>query len=88
MLFTSILRNKAQFATFDHILLRLLTKLLVFYRELKKKKKHQAEFWPSGGVGRNTLLPVTTKRRIATNLKTENHNCQKIKLHGSLTEKV
>ena len=37
------------------------------------------------GVGRNTSLPHITKR-ITTNLKTKNNqNCQKIKLHGSLT---
>ena len=36
-----------------------------------------------GGVGRNTLLPHTSKRRITTNFKTKNNqNCQKIKLHG------
>ena len=30
-----------------------------------------------GGIGRNTLLPHTTKRRL-TNLKQNNQNCQKI----------
>ena len=40
------------------------------------------------GIGRNTSLPCTTKRRITTNLKTiKNQNCQKIKLHGTLTTK-
>ena len=40
------------------------------------------------GIGRNALLPHTTKRRITTNLKTKNHqNCQKIKLHVSPTAK-
>ena len=39
-------------------------------------------------MGRNTLLPRTTKRRITTNLKTiYNQNCQKIKLHGTLRTK-
>ena len=37
-----------------------------------------------GHIGRNALLPYTTKRRITTNLKTKNsQNYQKIKLHGS-----
>ena len=41
-----------------------------------------------GGVGRHTVPPYTTKRRTTTNLKAKhNHNCQKIKLHGSLTTK-
>ena len=41
-----------------------------------------------GGIGRNTLLPHTTKRRITTNLKTINsQKCQKIKLNGTLTTK-
>ena len=41
-----------------------------------------------GGLGRYTLPPHTTKRRTTTNLKAKhNHNCQKIKLHGSLTTK-
>ena len=41
-----------------------------------------------GGVGRNALLPVTTKRRIANNLKTiNNQNFQKIKLHGTSATK-
>ena len=40
-----------------------------------------------GGIGRN-LSPLTTKRRITTNLKTINHQkCQKIKLHGTPTAK-
>ena len=40
------------------------------------------------GVGRNASLPCTTKRRITTNLTTQNkQNCQKIKLHGTLTKK-
>ena len=35
-----------------------------------------------GGIGRNPLLPHTTKRRITTNLKSiNNQKCQKIKLH-------
>ena len=34
------------------------------------------------------MLPLTTKRRITTNLKTiNNQKCQKIKLHGTLTTK-
>ena len=38
-----------------------------------------------GGVGRNLLLPCTTKRRI-TNLKSiNNQKDQKIKLHGTPT---
>ena len=41
-----------------------------------------------GGIGRNALLPHTTKRRTTTNLKTKNNqNCQKIELYGSLTTK-
>ena len=41
-----------------------------------------------GGIGRNTLPPPTTKRRINTNLKTKNNqNFQKIKLQGSPTAK-
>ena len=41
-----------------------------------------------GGIGRNPSLPHTTKRRITTNLKSiNNHKCQKIKLHGTLTTK-
>ena len=41
-----------------------------------------------GGIGRHTLPPCTTKRRIKTNLKTKNNqNCQKIELYGSLTTK-
>ena len=40
-----------------------------------------------GDVGRNALLPCTTKR-ITTNLKTiNNQKCQKIKLHRTLTTK-
>ena len=49
------------------------------------------DYWSSGqdgGVGRNASLPHTTKRKITTNLKTiNNHKCQKIKLHGTLTTK-
>ena len=41
-----------------------------------------------GGIGRNPLLPHTTKRRITTNLKSiNNQKCQKVKLHGTLTTK-
>ena len=41
-----------------------------------------------GGIGRNPLLPHTTKMRITTNLKSiNNQKCQKIKLHGTLTTK-
>ena len=41
-----------------------------------------------GSVGRNTLLPPTTKRRITTNLKSmNNQKRQKIKLHGTPTTK-
>ena len=36
-----------------------------------------------GGIGRYTLLPLTTKRRTTKN----NENCQKIELYGSLTNK-
>ena len=40
------------------------------------------------GVGRNASLPLTTKRKITTNVKAKNNqNCQKIKLHGSPTTK-
>ena len=39
-------------------------------------------------MGRHTVPPCTTKRRTTTNLKAKNnHNCQKIKLYGSLTAK-
>ena len=38
-----------------------------------------------GGIGRNSLLPHTTKRRITTNLKTKNQKSQKVILHGTLT---
>ena len=45
-------------------------------------------FGQDGGVGRNALLPYTTKRRITTNFKTiKNRKCQKIKVHGTLTTK-
>ena len=41
-----------------------------------------------GGIGRHSVPPHTTKRRITTNLKTkDNQNWQKIKLYGSLTTK-
>ena len=41
-----------------------------------------------GGIGRYALLPHTTKRRTATNLKANNNqNDQKIELYGSLTTK-
>ena len=41
-----------------------------------------------GGVGRNPLLPRTTKRRITTNLKSiNNKKQQKIKPHGTPTNK-
>ena len=41
-----------------------------------------------GGIGRDTWLPPTNKRRITTNLKSiNNQKCQKIKLHGTLTTK-
>ena len=50
--------------------------------------KHNSSSSQDGGIGRYALLPCTTKRRITTNLKTENNqNCQKIKLHGNLTTK-
>ena len=42
-----------------------------------------------GGIGRNPLLPCTTKRRITTNLKSINkQKCQKIKLHLTPPTKV
>ena len=41
-----------------------------------------------GGIGRNPLLPHTTKMRITTNLKSiNNQKCQKIKVHGTPTTK-
>ena len=53
--------------------------------ELKNKYLGSSQ---DGGVGRNPLLPHTTKRRITTNLKTiNNQKCQRIKLHGTLTTK-
>ena len=52
------------------------------------KKSHKGSSSPDGGIGRNALLPCTTKKRITTNLKTiNNQNCQKIKLHGCPTTK-
>ena len=40
------------------------------------------------GVGKNPLLPCTTKRRITSNLKSiNNQKCQKIKLHGTAPTK-
>ena len=40
------------------------------------------------GVGRNSSLPHTTKRRITTNLKSvNNQKCKEIKLHGTQTTK-
>ena len=45
-------------------------------------------FSQDGGVARNALLLHTTKRKITANLKMiKNQNCQKIKLHGTLTTK-
>ena len=42
-----------------------------------------------GGIGRYSLLPCTTQRRLTTSLKTKNNqNCQKIELCGSPTTKV
>ena len=42
----------------------------------------------NGGIGRYTSLHCTTKRRATTTIKTNyNQNCQKIKLHGTLTTK-
>ena len=40
-----------------------------------------------GGIGRLTSPSRTTIRRITTNLKTKNKNCQKIELYGNLTTK-
>ena len=41
-----------------------------------------------GGIGRDALLPRTTKRTITTNLKIINkQKCQKINLHGTPTTK-
>ena len=41
-----------------------------------------------GGIGGNSSLPCTPKRRITTNLKSlYNQKCQKIKLHGTPTTK-
>ena len=45
-------------------------------------------FWPRWSIGRNPLLPCTTKRRITTNLKSiNNQKCHKIKLYGTPTTK-
>ena len=39
-----------------------------------------------GGMGTNPSLPLATKKRITTNLKSmNNQKCQKIKLHGTPT---
>ena len=49
--------------------------------------KHVQASGQDGGIGRYASLPHTTKRRITTNLKIKNQNCQKIELYGSLTTK-
>ena len=52
--------------------------------KLKEKRTSSQD----GGIGRHTVPPHSTKRRTTTNLNTKNnHNCQKIKLYGSLTTK-
>ena len=51
-------------------------------------KRYSESSGQDGGIGRNPLLPHTTKRRITTNPKTiNNHKCQNIKLHGTTTTK-
>ena len=48
----------------------------------------RSNFGQDGGIGRNPLLPHTTKRRITTNIKSiSNQKCQKIKLHETPTTK-
>ena len=45
-------------------------------------------FGEDGGIGRNPLLPRTTKRRITTDLKSiSNQKYQKTKLRGTATSK-
>ena len=45
-------------------------------------------FGQDGGIGRNTSLPCTTKRKITTNLETiKNQKWQNIKLHWTPTTK-
>ena len=75
------------------LLAKLVTFSLALLYSWKKKWWLQKTkyFWTSGqdgGVGGYTVPPRTTKRRTTTNLKTKNNqNCQKIKLHGSMTTK-
>ena len=55
----------------------------------QQKEKRTLSSGQDGAVGRNTLLPLTTKRRITTNLKTiNNQKCQKIKLHRTANQGV
>ena len=54
--------------------------------EQTRKRTHGLD--QDGGVGRNTLLSGTTKKRITTNLKAvDNQNCQNSNLHGTQTTK-
>ena len=47
---------------------------LTFNIPLKKTNNHKiGSSDQDGGVGRNALLPRTTKRRITTNLKAKNN---------------
>ena len=51
---------------------------------LKDKQNWLAFKQTHGGVGRYTLPPCTTKRRMTTNLKTKNNqNWNKVQLYGS-----
>ena len=57
-------------------------------KEKERERNIKGSSGQDGGVGRNPLLPCTTKRRITTNLKSiSNQKRQKIKLHGTLTTK-
>ena len=62
-------------AEFKTLVIMMLTEMIE-YRSSRQ----------DGGIGRNPSLPRTTKRRITANLKSiNNHKCQKIKMHGTLT---
>ena len=59
-----------------------LTRVVIRKKIFRRKEQNSGQ---DGGVGRNPLLPRTTKRRRTTNLKSiNNQKCQKIKLHGTL----
>ena len=54
----------------------------------RKNSEPEACSGQDGGIGRNPLLPCTTKSRITINLKSKNpQKCLKILLHGTPTTK-